>query len=213
MARPVFTHEEHLAAREKLYNKIDNLKRDQRLLKKRVEAAEEKVKGYVFINKKPDYFFSFAGHLILRRFQRLNGLTLTGLELLVVISYVEVFLTEHKNLFKRNWFNLEKVLKILIDQHYVVLVKIPGKTKSAFRNGYVLTQKGKDLEADYERFYDEKIEELKKGKLTRFTFEDGAYFRKVYITRYQRRIDQGGGKLKNRSAVKNEGWEVPDEKT
>lgn len=207
-----FTHKELLAAHRKQDIRLMNVSSERKKWKERAWAAEAKTKEiqqsishYAFIDKKPDYFFSFSGHLIFRRFYALNGLTAMQVELLVIISYTKVFLTANFKIYNRNYLRrpIVKTLDSLIKQGYITKVQVPGKNRLALRNGYILTQRGKDLEADYERFYDEKIAELKSGKLTRFSFEDGAYFRRVYLTRHDRRILQGGGMLPTGQAKEN----------
>ncbi len=166
-------------------------------LERQLKEAEAKLEGYVFIDKKPDYFYSFSGFLIFRKWYIQNGLTSSQAELLIIISYVDVFLYDHFKLYTRNQtrIGVKIILENLIAQRYVVNIKVGGKSKSRLRNGWVLTQRGKDLEADYEKFYDTKMAELKKGAIFTFNMEQGMYFRKVRLTGSDRRILQGGGKL------------------
>jgi hypothetical protein len=201
-----YTYEELMVAHRKQGVKLMHVREERKLWKERTRVAEAKAKQlqqifdeYTFIDKKPDYYFSFSGLLIFRRFYILNGLRPIEVELLVIISYVHVFLKEDLKLYNRNYLRVRplEILEGLVQQGYVLKTTVPGKSKSRMRMAWVLTQRGKDIEADYERFYDKKMEELKAGKLTRFNFEDGAYFRKVYLTRHQRRILQGGGMLPN----------------
>jgi|GEM_PF-4805856 len=177
---------------------VRGLKVKVAILESKLAAAEAKLDEYVFIDKKPDYFFSFSGFLIFRQWYVQNGLTALQAELLIIISYIDVFLYSHFKLYTRNYTRgsgVKIVLQSLIDQQYVVPIKVSGKSTSKLRNGWVLTQRGKDLEADYERFYDTKMEELKKGAIFTFNMENGMYFRKVRLTNAERRILQGGGRL------------------
>lgn len=166
-------------------------------LERELKAAQEKLEGYVFIDKKPDYFYSFSGFLIFRKWYVQNGLMPAQAELLIIISYVDVFLYSHFKLYTRNHTRtgVKIVLQSLIDQKYVASIKVSGKSTSKLRNGWVLTQRGKDLESDYERFYDAKMAELKKGAIFTFNMESGMYFRKVRLNSSERRLLQGGGKL------------------
>lgn len=166
-------------------------------LERNLAEAKAKLEGYVFIDKKPDYFYSFSGFLIFRRWYIMNGLTAAQAEVLIIMSYVDVFLTTHFKLYTRNHTRVpvKDVLAILIEQKYVIKIQVQGKNKLCLRKGWVLTQRGKDFEADYERFYDAKIADIKIGKIFSFNLEEGMYFRKVYLTPRERRLFQGGGKL------------------
>jgi len=199
-----FTYSELLAAHKKQGIKLMHMAAERKLWKERAQAAEAKAKElqksfdeYTFVDKKPDYYYSFSGHLLFRRFYALNGITALEAEVLIIISYVGVFLRQHFKLYNRNYLRkpVVEILEELEKGGYVLKTKVPGKIKMRPRNAWVLTQRGKDLEADYEKYYDKKMAELKAGKLTPFNFEDGAYFRKVYLTRHQRRLLQGGGML------------------
>jgi hypothetical protein len=133
--------------------------------------------------------------LIFRRWHQLNGLSAMQAEYLVMLSYVDVFLFKHLALFRKgSGDHFAKSMVKLQHWGYVIRIKVPGKRYKE-RNGYVLTQRGKDFEADYEKFYDERMAELKQRKTSYFRFDDGSYFRKIYINRSERREAQGGGKL------------------
>lgn len=193
--RSKFTHEELIEAHKKQSIKLMHAKAWLKSWKERAQAAEHKFEEYAFIDKKPDYYFSFSGHLIFRRWYLTNGLTPMQAEFLVIISYTEVFYIRDILLFRRSWvkqiaLNITKLLEL----GYIIKVKIPGTWRRS-RFGYVLTQRGKDFETDYEKFYDKKMEEARAGRFTPFNFSDGAYFRKVHINRHQRRKEQGGGML------------------
>ena len=192
-----FTHEQLLIAHRKREIKLMHANVKIKTWKKRALEAEAITEEYAFIDKKPDYFYSFTGLLLFRRFYLRNGLTANQVEILIIISYCGVFLRKDFKLFSRNYVKrpIFEVLDSLVKQGYVIATKIPSKAGTARRNAWILTQRGKDLEADYERYYDQKMDELKAGKLTPFNFEDGAYFRKVYVTRHDRRKAQGGGML------------------
>ena len=180
-------------------NAARSLKAKVARLERKLKAAEDKLEGYMFIDKKPDYFFSFSGFLLFRQWYVQNGLTALQAEMLIIMSYVDVFLYRHFKLYTRNYTRgsgVKIVLQDLIDQRYVVAIKVNGKSRN-LRNGWVLTQRGKDMEADYERFYDAKMEELKKGAIFTFNMESGMYYRKVRLTRSERRMLQGGGRLPN----------------
>lgn len=166
-------------------------------LEAKLVDAESTLSRYVFVEKKPDYYYSFSGFLIFRQWYINNGLHASQAELLIIISYIDVFLTSHFKLYTRNLtrVTVRNVLITLVEQHYVVKIKVHGKSKSSLRDGWVLTQRGKDLEADYERFYDEQTSAIKKGTLFSFNFEDGLYFRKKRLTRSEKVLLQNGGKL------------------
>lgn len=171
--------------------KVARLERD-------LKAAEAKLEDYVFIDKKPDYFFSFSGFLIFRKWYLQNGLMSSQAEMLIILSYMDIFLYSHFKLYTRNHtrgIGVKIVLQSLIDQKYVTKIKVSGKSKSRLRSGWVLTQRGKDLESDYERFYDNKMAELKKRAMFTFNMESGMYFRKVRLNNSERRLLQGVSKL------------------
>lgn len=166
-------------------------------LEKKLKIAEDELKGYVFIDKKPDYYYSFSGSFIFRKWYLHNGLTGSHAELIVLLSYIDIFLTDHFKLYTRSQTRIpiKYAMQHLVDQRYVIKIKVQGKSRSSLRNGWVLTQRGKDLEADYERFYDNEMKAIKKGEVYTFNFEDGVYYRKVKLSAFNRRILQGGGKL------------------
>lgn len=168
------------------------------------DEAEAKLFDYVFIDKKPDYFFSFSGFLLFRRWHLLNGISAPEAELLIIMSYVDVFLLRHFKLYTRNHTRVpvRDLVDLLTKQGYIVKIKIPGRSPSSFRTGWVLTQRGKDLEGDYERFYDLQMSVIKKGVLYGFNFEDGAYFRKVYISNREKKKN-GGDQPKRGNGLSN----------
>jgi hypothetical protein len=203
MRRKFETYPELMAEYRRLKCELGAIKNKNERLKKKYEIIEQKAESfdnihneYVFIDKKPDYFFSFSGHALFRQFYLRNGLTAAQAELLIIISYKGVFLRGDFRFYNRDYFKLSviKLIETLIEQRYVMNIMVPGKAHKK-RNGYVLTQKGKDLEADYEQYYDKKMDELRSGRITPANFQDGAYFRKVFVSRYERRIEQGGGML------------------
>lgn len=207
MGRPIYTYEELKAAKKKQDRAIMHAKEDIQFWKKRAWEAEHKLGEYVFINKKPDYFFSFSGLLIFRRWFRLNGLSPVMAELLVTISYIDVFFKSDATIFK--WQRQKEIafaFTKLRELGYITNIEIPGKSRSKVRKGWVLTQKGKDFESDYEKYYDSKMEEITAGKLTPFNFRDGAYFRRVYVSRRDRRIEQGGGMLPKSGGYLSNAW-------
>lgn len=191
-----YTHEELLYAHERQEIALTKARVRIRQWKDRALSAEKKFSEYVFIDKKPDYFYSWSGLLIFRRFYRLHGFEPLLMEFIIVMSYQEVFLRADFKLYRRNWIDIWHQIDTLIKRGYVQKIKVPGKSKIKMRIGYTLTQRGRDLEKDYERFYNEKIEEARNGKFTRFGFEDGAYFRRRMIFRHERRLAQGGGRMK-----------------
>jgi DNA-binding PadR family transcriptional regulator len=82
---------------------------------------------------------------------------------------------------------------------YIVPVEVPGQRHKK-KKGWALTQKGRDVEKDYEKFYDEKMADLKNQTAgdkpnSRVRFEDGQYFRRVRKRKGERRAAQGGGML------------------
>lgn len=153
-----------------------------------------------FIDKKPDYYFSFSGFYILNKWRYYNGISRIQLEILIVFSYYEYMFRpdlEHWNLFARVH---KEAVEELINTGYLTYVQVPGRTKFRKRRGIALTKKGKDVELDYEKYYEQVITEL----MTRTNaalpnnkqrFEDGQYFRKIRISRWHRRQEQGGGKI------------------
>lgn len=209
------THEQLKDAHKKRGKLLEHAREDLKFWKNRARKAEETISTHVYIDKKPDYFFSFTGHLIFRRFYRLNGLTALQAEIIVLLTYTQTFTFPDYKLFQRNRLSIDKIIHQLVDLRYVIKIEAPGKSKVRMRKVWVLTQKGKDIAADYEKYYDKKMDELRAGRLTPFRFEDGAYFRRVYITRRERRAAQGGGMLP-KQVPHREKWrdmEVENEKT
>jgi hypothetical protein len=85
---------------------------------------------------------------------------------------------------------------------YVIRVTNPGKNNLGKSKPYVLTQKGKDLEADYEKFYDKKIADLNNKTFSEPIGADQTdYFRRAKISKPDRREAQGGGWLPRASSV------------
>lgn len=203
MARKKSTYGELKLANRKKDIQLQHVREDREMYKARAVEAERKVKeyekvmeDYVFIDKKPEYFYSFSGGLFFKRWYTLNGITGIEAQFLVLLSYTDAFFRSTYKLFARNYIDkMPKIMPKLEEKGYVIKVPLPTKSAYRKRHGWVLTQKGKDFEADYEKYYDKKMEERKTGAFTPFTFEDGAYFRRVYVTRHQRRIEQGGGML------------------
>lgn len=202
--RPRTTFEEQNVLIKKLRDRID-----------RLEKRLENVK----IHKTPEYFFSFTGYYIIQKWIYFNGLSKRHAEILVILSYYEVFTrTDCKQWIMLN-HHYKKAMNELIEMGYVVKIEVPTKARVQ-KAAYALTQKGKDFEADYEKYYNERIEELINKGYTdipnnRLRFRDGQYFRREKITRYERRAAQGGGMLPTQ-IPKTQQWrnvEVKNEQT
>lgn len=176
---------------------IEKLKREILNLKRRPEST--------FIERKPDYHYSLSGFYIVRKWIYYNGLTAHQLEVLVIFSFYEYFLT--KDLIP---WNLKHTLYIkaidgLKQLGYIIEVDVPGK-RYRTRKGYALTQKGKDVERDYEKFYDEKMADLINKTPgdkpnSKLRFDDGQYFRRKLVTKREKREAQGGGMLPRNSPL------------
>lgn len=173
---------------EKLRREILNLKRNP--------AA-------CFTEKKPDYYYSLSGFYIVRKYTYFNGLTFRQLELLVVISHYKYFLSRDIIAWNFKSPSYDRVAIELERLGYIIKVEVPGQ-RYKVKKGWALTQKGRDVEKDYEKFYDEKISDLKNQTAgnkpnSKHRFEDGQYFRRVRIPKRDRREAQGGGELPKRS--------------
>lgn len=143
-----------------------------------------------FFQKKPDYYWSFCGSYIFKKWQLLNGLNPVHAELLVILSYYKYFLRRDHYYWNITW-KVQRALDDLIQMGYVQKVKIPGRSHSK-RDAFVLTVKGRDMEADYEKFYETKFEEFRlKKNGRRVVFDDGDYFRrrKKPLTESIRKLD------------------------
>ena len=144
-----FTHEQLKEAHVKQAVKLMHARANVKFWKERARAAEKKIEEYVFIDKPPEYFFSFSGLMIFRRFYRNHGLTALQMEVIVIISYCGIMLYEDHKLFRRNFVaRFFDNIVALEGMGYITQVMVPGKSRSSKRKGHALTKKGKDLEAD-----------------------------------------------------------------
>lgn len=150
---------------------------------RRLQVQLKKANDYIsrLIDKKPEYYYSFSALPLLRKWRILNGLNPLHLDTLIILSYYDYFfISDHKywNM-HHTWHNIKYAISDLIKMGYVQVVKVPGKGNKK-RHAYVLTKKGRDMEGDYEKYYDEKFEELKNKKLGEFNiFDDDKYFRRI----------------------------------
>jgi hypothetical protein len=160
-----------------------------------------------FIKKKPDYHYSLSGFYIVRKWIYYNGLTAHQLEVLVVISHYEYFLKKDLLLWNLDHGIFNKAFEGLLELGYIIPVSVPGQRYKT-RKGWALTQKGRDVEKDYEKFYDEKMHDLinktaGEKSNTKSRFEDGQYFRRVHKKKGERRAEQGGGMLPRNTQLIN----------
>ena len=197
---PKFTHAQLEKAHFRQYKALSKSREITKKWKQRALKAEARMKEYIVVDTKPDYFFSFSGHLLFRRYYSLNGLTAMQVEFIIVIGVVGVFTKKNYALFRRNHLSHapDKYVDQLEKMHYVT--KISLRVNGGRRIGWVLTQRGKDVEADYKKYYDQKMDEIRAGVLTPFIFEDGAHFRKIFVEKKERRAQQGGGTLRHKNA-------------
>lgn len=195
MPRTKFTHEQLLAAHKRQTKALQHERENSKKWKQRAKAAELKLKQYVIVDDKPDYWFSMSGFSLFRRYYRTYGLKVSQMEVLMMISYVEPFFAIDHRIFKYSMIGVQKRIDELVAMRYITKLSFPPKGSFKRRNGHVLTQRGKDLIADYKKYYDEKMEEIRKKHVTQLTFEDGAYFKRTRPSRYMRYKAQGWGRL------------------
>lgn len=180
--------------------------------KQRALKAENKISQYAFIDKKPDYIYSFSGTLIFRRYCAMQGLDPMDAQALVIMSYFKAVTLKDFKLFayQRKAFNY--AMEKLTQQRYIVKVKIPSLVRGRTKTAFSLTQRGKDFENDYEKFYDDTLNKLINSRVETFNIQDGKYFRKKRKSRKERRAEQGGGSLTTRIPTR-ERWKDIDEET
>jgi hypothetical protein len=196
MARPKYTYEQLLESHIKKTASLEFIRRDLREWRIRAKTAEKKNSEYIYIDKKPDYFFSVSGFSLFRRYYLSNGITSSQMEIMLMVSYVGTFFRNHAVIFKHTKIGLSAGLEDLIIMRYVTRVRLPAKNTFKTRLGFILTQRGKDLMTDYEKYYDKKMLEIRNKNVTQLTFEDGCYFRRTKIGLHIRRKEQGGGIVK-----------------
>lgn len=198
MGRPKFTHAQLIVAHNRQTKRLEHSRSEIKAWKKRALDAELTLKSYVFVDEKPDYFLSMSGFSLFRRYYRTYGLNGSQMEILMMVSYVETFFYNDYQIFKHSMLGVEKRIAELVEMRYIVRVSFPSKgiLHGNRKKGYVLTQRGKDLIADYKKYYDEKMDEIRNKRVGQLTFEDGAYFKRTKMTKYLRRKLQGGGLLK-----------------
>jgi predicted transcriptional regulator len=152
-----------------------------------------------FIERKPDYHYSLSGFYIVRKWCFFNGLTYHQLEIMVIFSFYQYFVIRDMTLWNLNFKVYQNALRDLVALGYIIKVDIPGQ-RHKIRKGWALTQKGKDVEKDYEKFYDEKMSDFKNRTAgdkpnSKMRFQDGQYFRRERKLKKERREAQGGGEL------------------
>lgn len=113
-------------------------------------------------DRKPDYYWSFSGCYIFRRWYLMNGLKAAHAEVLVLLSYYEYIRLDELCNFGITKNIGKPALRDLLEMKFVSQIMVQGKRKGKTVTAYILTQKGKDFEKDYERFWDEKYEQFTK---------------------------------------------------
>lgn len=192
MPRPKYTHEQLIIAHKKQMKNLGTARLDMKYWKERAKTAEHKLMEYVIVDDKPDYWYSMSGFTLFRRYYRTYGLLASQMEVLMMISYVETFFAYDYRIFKDSNIGVAKRLLELIELRYVVKIKLPSKNSFKRKNAHVLTQRGKDLIADYKKFYDEKMEEIRNKRVGQLCFSDGAYFKRTKVNAYYRKLLKGG---------------------
>lgn len=191
MPRHKFTHEQLLAAHKRQMKALEHERENSKKWKLRAKEAELKLKEYVIVHDKPDYWFSMSGFSLFRRYYISYGLKGSQMEVLMMVSYVEPFFAIDYRIFKQSNIGVQDRLDELVALRYILKTSFPPKGSFKRRNGYVLTQRGKDLIADYKKYYDEKMEQIRNKQVTQLTFEDGAYFKRTRLNAYFRRMRLG----------------------
>ncbi len=184
MARPKFTHEQLLASHKRKIKALGAAREDIKAWKSRAKTAEHKLRQYVLVDDKPDYYLSMTGYSLFRRFFMSHGLNNNQMEVLMMISYMGTFFAYEKDIFGGAGFSATMVAGKLVRKRYVAKVKFPAKDSFRRIDGYVLAQKGKDLIEKYKIYYDQKMDEIRAGRVTPFTFSDGVYYRYTKLNKY-----------------------------
>lgn len=195
MGRYKFTHNQLIVAHKRQTKALTAERALTKSWKERATNAENKLRQYVLVDDKPDYFLSMTGFSLFRRYYRSYGLIASQMEVLMMVSYVEIFFATDYVIFKSSMLGVQKRLDSLVEMRYIIRVTFAKVGHGNRKKGYVLTQRGKDMISDYKKYYDEKMEEIRNKRVGQLTFEDGAYFKRTKLNKYYRRLLQGGGML------------------
>ena len=161
--------------KKNVYNLRQNSNQTIALWKKKATELQTRLDSYVLIDKKPDYYYSFSGNLIFSSFCSKTGMSARMIHFIMVIGYCEVFTFNHAIIM--GYTHLADRMAILVECGYVVKVKVPGKG-IRLRYGWVLTQRGKEIESDYEQYYNKVMQEIRDKKFPPYRFSDGFYYKK-----------------------------------
>ncbi len=146
------------------------------------------------MQKKPDYYFSFAGYYIFETWYRVNNLTKIQAGMLIIMSYYTRMLSSDFKLWYLHYSCHERALSDLV--HYGYITKVILTAKGGRGTGtacYTLTPMGVAFAKDYEKFYDIKYAELmKKREAKKYKFDMDEYFRLFRKPKNVRRAEIGG---------------------
>lgn len=171
---PKLTYDDLYKAYKGREVKAENFQRDLKKWRERARKAEEILSQYMFIDKKPDYFYSFSGSAIFNAFCNRLGLEHRLVEYVIIIGYMGTLTAFNYNIFG---YRVDHHLDSLIKSGHLLKIKVPGRNKKIKRNGWVLSQKGKDIESAYQLFYDKTMVKIREGKFEPYDFADGVYYK------------------------------------
>lgn len=138
--------------------------------------------------KKPDYYYTFIGEMIFREFMRRNGFTNVHAKIIVILSYYTGFMSKDVKYWLIDLKHFKKCIEELIAMGYVVQGMMPTKkSRSRPTRTWYLTKKGKDIEKDFEKYYDDRFTSIQEGRFGIFQdFKDGKPFRRVRLPKSER---------------------------
>lgn len=140
----------------------------------------DKKKEFNPYRKKPDYYYCFMGELIFKEWKIRNGLTSLYAKILIITTYYTFFKLKNYKYWLMDLKQFKQAIADLVKMGYIVQTSVPGDANRKPCRAWMLTKKGKDLEADFEKYYDMRFKEIQQGRFGIFIdFKDGAPFRRI----------------------------------
>lgn len=144
--------------------------------KSQIEQLERQhtQEGWIRVARKPpDYMWAWTGNFIVKLWCKTRKWKPASLEMLILLSYSDYLLLADMKYWVFDTVTKSAVytiLKGLVEQKYAMVCPVPGGGVRK-RHSYVITDAGRAIEADFEKFYDKQLAEMtKNGKFERTAY-------------------------------------------
>lgn len=133
--------------------------------------------------KKPDYYHCFIGEMIFKEWKVKNGFASMHAKILVIATYYDYFKLKDYKYWLLDLKLFKRAISELVRMGYMIETKAPAPGNRKPYRAWLLTKKGKDVEADFERYYDMRFKEIQQGKFGIFIdFKERQPYQRVKLS-------------------------------